>query len=938
MNEVRVSESESIGLDLQSGFRELIKQFAEMREFLEVELAVHRDLLERAGSGFQPEHSAPVSPGAFACRTRKSQENPGSPGLTSSKSKVLVVDRSSTATLGSIAEDKDERSEEFFPGVSPRILNQKLKFKEHGSRHSLVGQSMEPYRARTQKQAAKLRVSKHQVKINMEQRSTDCRSLVATIVGSPVFTLAITMLILINVILLGIEVDVSANMDLTEVPGWFSTVNGIIVGFFVLEMVLKFIALGFREFWCGPEAAWNAFDFAIVLASVVDLIMEFLAYFGSSTIDTGNLRLVRSIRLARAVRGIRVVRLFRYIPALRTLAVSIISTMGSLFWTLMLLVLVFYFFAVVITQLVTDHCRDLAILDSSRTCPELLKKYWTSVGESMLTLFMAITNGVTWDDAIRPLRDVSFVAVALVIMYVTFAVFAILNVVTGVFCNNAIESASADKEIATIKQVRVKDQQVESLQQIFQEIDNFNQTQVTFEVSPVAQAARLCEKRSVQCMAASEAFSILRQNSPQHPPYGLYPELISGSAFTVPRAKNRYTWAYRIRPSVQHAPYAASGYEPWAHATWVSPPFHHPCPPVQMRFRPAPLPSQGTDFVDGAVTMAANGSPAAQDGCSANTYAMTSSMSSKKRFLRVADGDLLILPQEGTLQVRTECGDLQVEPWELVLVPRGLTFQVNLAEGTSMARGYFLENFGDHFVIPELGPIGISGGLAHPRHFVAPKAQYEELDGEFELVSKYMGGLFRSSIRHSPLDVVAWYGSHVPCKYDMRLFMAINTVTYDHPDPSIGCVMSSYTSSPGLANVDFVIFPPRWLPAEGTFRPPWFHRNCMSEFMGLITGSYDAKPDSFLPGASSIHNRYVPHGPDAAAVEKGTDLDTSKPERYSGTLAFMWETRLVLHPSEYALATLHDEDYPAAWRGVQKRFDAGASPPPSEPYGFPPSR
>eukprot|EP00913_Durusdinium_trenchii_P016175 g15200.t1 len=378
---------------------------------------------------------------------------------------------------------------------------------------------------------------------------------------------------------------------------------------------------------------------------------------------------------------------------------------------------------------------------------------------------------------------------------------------------------------------------------------------------------------------------------------GFFTDGVGLEPVQVPRAKNRYTWAYRIRPSVQHAPYAASGYEPWAHATWVSPPFHHPCPPVQMRFRPAPLPSQGTDFVDGA---------------------------------------------EGTLQVRTECGDLQVEPWELVLVPRGLTFQVNLAEGTSMARGYFLENFGDHFVIPELGPIGISGGLAHPRHFVAPKAQYEELDGEFEpwmeLVSKYMGGLFRSSIRHSPLDVVAWYGSHVPCKYDMRLFMAINTVTYDHPDPSIGCVMSSYTSSPGLANVDFVIFPPRWLPAEGTFRPPWFHRNCMSEFMGLITGSYDAKPDSFLPGASSIHNRYVPHGPDAAAVEKGTDLDTSKPERYSGTLAFMWETRLVLHPSEYALATLHDEDYPAAWRGVQKRFDAGASPPPSEPYGFPPSR
>eukprot|EP00930_Biecheleria_cincta_P096368 TRINITY_DN88229_c0_g1_i1.p1 TRINITY_DN88229_c0_g1~~TRINITY_DN88229_c0_g1_i1.p1 ORF type:complete len:474 (+),score=53.66 TRINITY_DN88229_c0_g1_i1:32-1423(+) len=429
-----------------------------------------------------------------------------------------------------------------------------------------------------------------------------------------------------------------------------------------------------------------------------------------------------------------------------------------------------------------------------------------------------------------------------------------------------------------------------------------------------------------------------KQNSPQNPPYGLYPELISGSAFTVPRVKNRYTWMYRIRPSVQHAPYSGADYEPWTHPTWVSPPFRHPVPPVQLRFQPLPRPARGIDFVDGTVTLAANGSAVGQDGVSANTYAMNTSMSSNRRFLRNADGDMLILPQDGALDIRTELGSLRVEPWELALIPRGFAFQVNLSEGTDSAQGYFLENFGDHFVVPDLGPIGISQGLAHPRHFLAPQASFEQEDGDFELVSKFSGGLFRSPISRSPLDVVSWYGNLVPCKYDMRLFMAINTVTYDHPDPSIGTVLSSYTSSPGLANVDFVIFPPRWVAAEGTFRPPWFHRNCMSEFMGLLTGSYDAKPDSFKPGASSIHNRFVPHGPDAAAVQRGTQANTSEPERYSGTLAFMWETRLAWHPSEYALNALNDTAYPSCWSSLQSRFDPNKVPAAPEPYGFNPEK
>jgi len=428
-----------------------------------------------------------------------------------------------------------------------------------------------------------------------------------------------------------------------------------------------------------------------------------------------------------------------------------------------------------------------------------------------------------------------------------------------------------------------------------------------------------------------------KQNSPQQPPYGLYPELLSGTAFTVPRVKNRYAWLYRIRPSVQHSPTTLAAYEPWMHPTWVSPPFAHPCPPVQLRFRPPKNPTSDTDFVEGTVTIAANGNPTAQDGCSANTYIASSSMSTRGRFLRNADADVLILPQHGALDVRTEFGDMRVEPWEMALVQRGMVFQVNLAPGTDLAKEYFLENFGDLFTIPDLGPIGISGGLAHPRHFVVPDAKYEDKEGNFEIISKFLGQLFISPLDHSPLDVVAWYGNFLPYKYDMRLFMAVNTVTYDHPDPSINTVLSSYTSSPGLANVDFVIFPPRWVAAEGTFRPPWFHRNCMSEFMGLLQGSYDAKPDSFLPGACSVHNRFTPHGPDGAAVERGTSADTSKPERYSNTLAFMWETRLVWHPSEYALGTMNDADYPSCWKSVEKRFNAASLPPVSEPYPFPPA-
>lgn len=434
-------------------------QLGEMREFVEIQLSVHRDLLDRVVThGFAAEHSVAVSAkfakGPEALKTI--QED--------------LQDQDETETVGTtdtietpLSEAKDVTIlESQSPSNAPKP----------GSYAQLQLQNL---------QARHLRVTTKAVHAEFQKRNW--RSCIKQIIFSPLFSLAITLLILLNVVLLGVEVDVSASLDLDEVPSWFATVNAIIVTVFVIEMILKIFVLGCRDFWCGEEAGWNCFDFAIVSASVLDLAVDIIASLLSSSLDTGHLRLMRSIRVARAIRGIRVVRIFRYITALRTLALSIISTMSSLFWTLALLILVFYLFSVVITQMVLDHCRHLVVdaTTGQTMCPQLLQKFWGSVPESMLTLFMAITNGLSWDDAIRPLRDVSYVAVFLVVIYVTIAVFAILNVVTGAFCNTAIESAHADKEVATIKQVRSKDQQVEALRQIFYEIDNSNQKSVNFE-------------------------------------------------------------------------------------------------------------------------------------------------------------------------------------------------------------------------------------------------------------------------------------------------------------------------------------------------------------------------------------------------------------------------------------------------------------------------
>jgi homogentisate 1,2-dioxygenase len=405
----------------------------------------------------------------------------------------------------------------------------------------------------------------------------------------------------------------------------------------------------------------------------------------------------------------------------------------------------------------------------------------------------------------------------------------------------------------------------------------------------------------------------LGRNSPQRCPYGLYSEQLSGTAFTAPRNANRRSWLYRIRPSVTHRPF-----ERLEHARFDEPVNDLPLSPNQLRWDPVPLPEVPTDFIDGLLPMAGNGSPEIHSGCAIYMYAANRSM--RRRFFYSADGELLIVPQQGTLTVDTELGRISLHPQEIAVIPRGLRFKVDLPDHA--ARGYICENFGIPFRLPELGPIG-SNGLANPRDFQTPCARFEDADVGCQLVGKFLGRLWAAQMDHVPLDVVAWHGNYAPYKYDLRRFNAMGSISYDHPDPSIFTVLHSPSETPGTGNVDFVIFPPRWLAMENTFRPPWFHRNVANEFMGLISGVYDAKSAGFVPGGASLHNCMSGHGPDAATFDKAVAADTSVPAHITDTMAFMFESRMVIKPTRCALqgSPPLQHDYMAYWLDLKKHFD-----------------
>jgi homogentisate 1,2-dioxygenase len=402
------------------------------------------------------------------------------------------------------------------------------------------------------------------------------------------------------------------------------------------------------------------------------------------------------------------------------------------------------------------------------------------------------------------------------------------------------------------------------------------------------------------------------RNSPQQVAFGLYAEQLSGTAFTVPRHSGRRSWLYRIRPTAAHGPWRRG-----EDGDWHAAPFGGEPDPNRMRWDPIPVPDEPTDFVDGLWTVGGNGHVQRQFGIGVHLYRANRSMSG--RVLADADGELLLVPELGGLRLHTEMGVLEVPPGVVAAVPRGVRFRVELLD--EIARGYVCENYGQPFALPALGPIG-SNGLANARDFQAPVAAYEDVAQPTEVVLRFGGHCWRTQLDHSPLDVVAWHGTNYPYRYDLARFNTLGTVSYDHPDPSIYTVLTSPSDTEGVANADFVVFPPRWLVGEDTFRPPWFHRNVMSEFMGLVHGVYDAKAEGFSPGGASLHNSMSAHGPDRETYVRASTADLV-PQKVDDTLAFMFETRWPIVATPGALISGHRQhDYDEVWAGLPRTFRA----------------
>ncbi|KAG0346780.1 hypothetical protein BG004_000822 [Podila humilis] len=408
------------------------------------------------------------------------------------------------------------------------------------------------------------------------------------------------------------------------------------------------------------------------------------------------------------------------------------------------------------------------------------------------------------------------------------------------------------------------------------------------------------------------------QNTPQLCPYGLYAEQLSGTAFTVDRKNNERTWFYRIRPSVCHTPFESyptktrlvSNYTDEANVSVT---------PNQLRWSPFDIPTEPTDFVQGLTSIAGAGDVGVKHGMSVLIYAANKSMEDTAFYN--SDGDFLIVPQLGRLDITTEFGKIMVHPNEICVIQRGIRYSVGLPDGPS--RGYICEVFNGTWTLPDLGPIG-ANGLANGRDFQTPVAAFaHEEEKPYLIVNKYGGRLFSAKQNHTPFDVVAWHGNYAPFKYNLALFNTINSVSFDHIDPSIFTVLTCKSEKPGTAIADFVIFPPRWSVQENTFRPPYFHRNCMSEFMGLIHGTYEAKQGGFVPGGASLHSMMTPHGPDAPTFEKASTEELKPMYIAKGTQAFMFESSMQLQPTHWAIEESGkvQHDYFKAWQGLKSNFN-----------------
>lgn len=406
-----------------------------------------------------------------------------------------------------------------------------------------------------------------------------------------------------------------------------------------------------------------------------------------------------------------------------------------------------------------------------------------------------------------------------------------------------------------------------------------------------------------------------RQNTPRHAPYGLHSEQVSGTGFVAPRRENLRSWLYRIRPSAQH-----TRFSPVDHPR-VSHDFEIQSSPNLSAWSQIVDDSEGPqDFVAGLTTLGGAGNPALRRGFALHGYRATADM--EDHAFTNADGDLLVLPQQGRLIALTEFGALEVEPGEVLLLPRGLRVSILVPDGE--AQGYAAEIFAGHFQLPERGPIG-ANGLVDERHFRGPTPYYEDrLAPGFRMTHKFGGALSEATQDHSPFDVVGWHGAYLPLAYRFSAFSPVSNTAFDHTDPSAFTVLSAALDEEGANALDLVVFPARWDPTEHTFKPPYFHRNVTTEINGIIEDPSLNAP--FTTGMVFVTPSMTPHGVRAGAVERflaKSDEAADRPTKSSSkSLWFQFETALHFHRTEWAKRTdLAKEDWPDVWGEYGVHFD-----------------
>ncbi|GJE85537.1 homogentisate 1,2-dioxygenase [Phanerochaete sordida] len=406
------------------------------------------------------------------------------------------------------------------------------------------------------------------------------------------------------------------------------------------------------------------------------------------------------------------------------------------------------------------------------------------------------------------------------------------------------------------------------------------------------------------------------QNMPQKNKYDLYTEGMNGCPFTAPRAQNQHNWLYRIRPSVAHQGITKSAKQnPYLVAEFSLNDPKQSVSPERVAWRPDSVPAnERVTFVHGIKSMAGNGSPLLREGVVLHTYACNASME-RQAFVN-SDGDFLLVPVAGRLDIQTELGRMMVFPGEVAVVQRGLKWKVSVPDGKAM--GYIQEIFGMHYELPELGPLGASG-LANPRDFEHPVAHFDVDQSDWEVLYKLGGQLWSCAQDHTPFDVVAWHGNYVPYKYDLDAFISCGSLSRDHMDPSVWTVLTARSKTPGVALADVIFAGERWDVAEKTFRPPYFHRNTATEIIGLISGDFGFERD-FAPGALSLETGFGAHGMESDAYDAASDMELKPTKILQGTRMVLFETSMLMCLTEHALKTSRRKESEGGHKGLEAKF------------------